>query len=137
MQRRLRHAETQCPAGSQARCDQILDDFVLRVDRDRMAGKSGQVDTAPLAFESQFKTVMQRPFGLHARADTCLGEQVHRALFEDAGADGGFDLFASARFEYDRVDAAQVKKMGKKQACRPGTNDANLGAHELSPECGV
>jgi hypothetical protein len=29
-----------------------------------------------------------------------------------------------------------MKKVGKKQAGGPGTDDANLGAHELSPECG-
>ena len=87
----VRHAELQRTVGGDARGDQVLDDFVLRVDRDRMAGQLGQRDAAALPFERQFETVVQRAFGLHPRAEARFVEQVHRALFEHAGADRRFD----------------------------------------------
>jgi hypothetical protein len=95
-----------------------------------VAGKAGQVDAPPLAFESQFETMMQRAFRLHPRAHAGFSEQIHRALLEHTCSDGRFDLLAAARFQHDGLDAAKMKKMGKKQTCRPGTDDANLSAHE-------
>jgi len=110
---------------------------VLRVDGDGFAREAREIDAAALAFEREFEAVMQRAFGLHALADTRFGQHVHRALLEHAGANGRFDLLAATQLEHDRVDPAQMQKMGKKQARGPGANDANLSAHVMSPDAAL
>jgi hypothetical protein len=106
---------------------------VLGVDGDGLAGQLGEVDAVAAAVEGQLETVVQGAFGAHALADAGLVQDVHRALFEHAGADRGFDLGPGARFEHDRFDALQVQQVGKQQAGRAGADDGDLGAHGLSP----
>ena len=107
MQRDIRDIELERGIGGHARGHQILDDFMLRIDGDRMAGEFGQRDASALAFERQLEAVMQRAFGLHPLAETGFVQQVHRALFEHARANRRFDVAAAARFEHDGFDAAQ------------------------------
>jgi len=52
---------------------------------------------------------MQSAFLLHAMTDTRLYQQVHTALFENTGTDGGFNLGATAAFQYDRFDTLQMQ----------------------------
>ncbi len=112
MQRHLAHFEAQVAAGRHARGHQVDDDFVLRVDRDRVAGQFLQVDAVALAAEGQFEAVVQRPFAPHALADAGLVQDIHAALLEHAGADGRLDVGAAARFQHDRFDALQVQQVG-------------------------
>ena len=124
-------------AGGMERIVQVLRHLCLAIDHDGLtAGQFHKIDGMTFTVKTQFDPAMEQAFFMHPLAHLGLIQQVHGALFEHTGADGGFDLFAGTRFEHDGVDAAQMKKMGKKQARRPGADDANLGAHELSPECG-
>jgi hypothetical protein len=81
---------------------------------------------------------MNQAFAAHAIADPCFVEQIHGALFENAGADPLLHVFAALRLDDDRVDALDLEQMGKKEAGRPRPDDADLGAefpgsrHELT-----
>ena len=110
--------------------DQILDDFVLCVDGDRMAGEFGQRDAPALSFEGEFETVMHRAFDLHPCAESGFVKQVHGALFENAGTDGGFDFAAAACLEHDRFDTAKMEQMREQKARRARTDNADLCTHE-------
>src|SRR5579864_1497285 len=114
-------------AGGEARGDQILDDFVLGVDGDGFsAGEAAQVDAMAAPVEAEFDTVMEEGLALEAFADTRFDHQVDGALFEEAGAQPRFDIFAGANFEDDRLDALQVEEMREHQAGRPSPDDSDL-----------
>src|SRR5437879_3250082 len=84
-----------CAAGSDARGDQILNDFMLRVNGDALtADKIGEIDAVAGAVEAEFNAVVRQAFVLQARADAGLNQQVHCALLEDAGADARLDVVA-------------------------------------------
>jgi hypothetical protein len=73
---------------------------------------------------------MHRTFGQHPRAESRLVQQVHRALFENACTNGGFDIAAAACLEHDRFNTAKMEKMGEQEARRTRANDADLCTHE-------
>jgi hypothetical protein len=56
---------------------------------------------------------MDQPLAPHAFARPDLIQQVHRALFEDAGAHPFFDVLARLRLDDDGVDAFLVEEMGQ------------------------
>ena len=64
-----RTSETSKYSALRARIDQVLDDLLLPVDRDRAAGQIGQRDPVPLAVEAQLDAVVDEPLGVHARAE--------------------------------------------------------------------
>ena len=58
-------------SGCYARRDQILDDFVLRVDGDGLAaGQIFEVDAMACATEAQLDAVVRQAFTLQSRTDT-------------------------------------------------------------------
>ena len=121
---RLKH---NLAAGAQPRRDQILDDFVLRVDRHgAAAGETAQIDAMAAAAEAQFEAVMSQAESRQPLADAGLFEQVDGALFEQAGADALFDISAAASLEHDRLDAGKVQQMREHQARRSRADDADL-----------
>ena len=124
------NAEQDLSPGLDPRLDQILDDFVLGIDGDRFAaGQVAEVDAMPLPTEAQLDAGMDEAFALHPLAHTNLGQEIDGPLFENTGADGGFDLFARACFQNDGRDAFKMQKMRQQQTCRSGSDDADLGAH--------
>src|SRR5471032_2590408 len=64
------------------------------------------------------------------RAESRLVQQVHRALLENAGTNGGFDIASAACLEHDRFNTAKMEKMGEQEARRTRTNNADLCTHE-------
>ena len=63
MQRDGFDLEDQFSAGSKSLLDQILDDFLLAVDRNRFStGEPGQVDPVSSASEPQLDAVMDETF---------------------------------------------------------------------------
>lgn len=89
-------------------------DFVLRIDRDRAAiCEPVQIDPVRLSVEAQVDAPMDEPFAEQALADAARDEQIHGALFEDAGADGGFHGLARTNFQHHCVHAAHMKQVRK------------------------
>src|SRR6185503_4991839 len=127
VERGVLHPEENLSARRQARGDQILDHFVLRVDGDGPAGELGERDAMTRAAEAQVDAFVAEALALHALADAALREQVDGALLEHAGADRGLDLLARARLDHDRGDALEVEEVGKEQSGGTRSHDGNLG----------
>ena len=121
--------EENLAAGGEPRGDQILDDFVLRVDGNRAAaGQPAQIDSMAAAAEAQFDAVMDQADALESLADAGFIQQIDGALFEHAGADALLDILAAASLEHDRLDAVEVQQMRKHQPRRSRSDDADLCA---------
>ena len=85
--------EQNLSAVMQARLDEIFHHLVLRVDRDRApAGQLVHVDAVTLPVKTQLDAVMDQPFAAQALAHPRRVQQIHRALFEHAGADALFNV---------------------------------------------
>ena len=111
--------EVQRQAGLQARVDEVLDDLLLAVDRDRAPAREvRQRDPVPLAVEAQFDAVVDEPLGVHPLAQADLVHQVHRALLEHAGAHALLDVLAVLGLEDHGLDPAQLEQPAEHQAGR-------------------
>jgi hypothetical protein len=87
---------------------------MLRVNRDRAAaGEVVKINPVRLSVEAQVDAAVDEPFAEQALADAASDEQIHRALFENAGADGGFHGLARTNFQHHSVHAAQMKQVRK------------------------
>jgi hypothetical protein len=64
------------PAGRGAPIHQVARDLGLAVDHHALADQILEIDPVPLPVETQFDAAVEQAFALHARADTCLIEQV-------------------------------------------------------------
>ena len=108
----VRRLEQDLPAGGKPHRNQVLDHFLLTVDRDRTpAGQRRKVDAVSLATEAQFDAAVNQALPAHALADARLVEQVHAALLEHAGAYAVLDVVATAVFDDDRLDAVPMQQM--------------------------
>ena len=85
----------------QSLLDQVLDHFLLAVDRDPSAGQAAEVDAVLLAGKAQLDAVVHETLADHPLAHAGRGEQVGRPLFEDAGADPALDVVAAAPLQDD------------------------------------
>ena len=124
------HLEEERLAGVQADPDQVLHDLGLAVDHDRRpAGQLAQRDAVPLAVELEADPMVDD--SLAGQPLACAGtyQRVHRALFENAGADTLLDVVAAPRLEHDRLDPLGAQELGEGQPGRPGADDPHLCAH--------
>src|SRR5215212_345673 len=120
--------EEQRTACVQARLDEVLDHLLLPVDRDRPpAGQLGERDAVAAALEAQLEALVDEPLAVQALADAGLGEDVDRALLEDAGTDALLDVGAAAGLEQDGLNALAREQVAEEQAGRPGADDADVG----------
>ncbi len=110
--------------------DQVLDDLLLAVDRDRPpAGQRAQVDAVALAVEAQLDPVVDEPLAVQPVAQAGVGQQLDRALLEHPGAHPLLHVLAAARLEHDRPDPLEVEEVRQEQAGRPGPDDSDLCPH--------
>jgi hypothetical protein len=99
------------------------------------------VDAMPAAVEAQFDSVMHQAFAPHPLAGARFVEQIHRALFQNPGADSRFHVLARLSLDYKGVDALQVEQVRENQARRSGSDDADLrtkfplGRHLFVRDC--
>ena len=101
-------------AGSGQRAVQILCHLGLAINHHGLAaGQIDEIDRMPLAVEAQLHAAMNEALGMHSRADFCFVEQVHRALFEHAGANSALDIVPALPLDDDRFDALQGKQSGQ------------------------
>ena len=116
-------------SGCEPRRDQILDDFVLRVDCNRAAsGQPAQIDTMAAAAEAQLEAVMGQSDPLQPLADSRFNHQVDGALLEQAGANPLLHISPTASLEHDRLDPRQVQQVRQHQARRARADNADLCA---------
>src|SRR5947208_9624392 len=85
--------------------DQVLDHFLLAVDRDPFAGQAAKVDAVLLAGKAQLDAVVHKALADHALAYAGRGEQICRPLFQDAGPRSAPDVVAATPFEDAGRDA--------------------------------
>src|SRR5207302_1420824 len=83
--------EPDLAAVGQALLDQILDHFLLPIDRDPFAGQAAKVDAVLLAGKAQLDAVVHEALADHALAHAGRGEQICRPLFQDAGPHSALD----------------------------------------------
>ena len=115
---------------AQARGDEVLDDLLLAVDRDRPAvGEPAEVDAVALAVEAQLEAAVDERLAVQTVAEAGVGEQLDRALLQDARADPVLDVLAAAVLEHDRRDPLEVEEVREQQAGRPGPHDSDLCPH--------
>ncbi len=118
----------------QARGDQVLDHFVLAVHGNgAAAGWAGQVDVVADPVVQQVDAMVAQALALQALAHTGCHQQVNRPLLQHASPDASFHVLAAAVLEDHGIDAGAVQQMAQQQACRPGADDRDLGAHPGLP----
>ena len=96
-----RHAEAQVLATGEPRGDEILQDFVLRVQPHTAADEVGEVDAVSAAGEAELDAVVAVSQGAGAAERAERVEHLDGALFEDACPDRGLDLFTGTLIDDD------------------------------------
>ena len=99
---------------------------MLRIDRDRAAGELGERNAMTAACEAKDDAFVHEALALQALADAAVDEKIDRSLLQHAGADRGFDFLPAARFDHDRVDAAEMQQVREKKTGRPCADDNDL-----------
>ena len=122
--------EEDLSAGFEPGPDQVLDHFLLAVDRYRQpVGQVGEVDTVTAAVEAQFDPVVDGPLPLHPLTDADLLQQLGGAVLEHTCPDRRLQVFAAATLEHDGVDPLQVQQVREQEPCRPAPDDPYLRTH--------
>ena len=114
---------------SQARGDEILDHFVLRVQRHAFSRQLLQRNAASPAPKAKFDALVLLAELLHPAMDAELAHEIRRALLEHARANGLLNGLARSRLENDGLHAALCQQQREHQACRARADDAHLRAH--------
>src|SRR5271170_1063436 len=86
------------------RSDQILDDFLLRIDRNPPSRELFEVDSMTGPTKAQFHSIVNQAFPVHALAHSHFSEQFDGALLENSGANPFFAILAAASLHNDRLD---------------------------------
>jgi hypothetical protein len=119
-------------AVGEAACDQVLDDFLLAVDRDALAHELAKVEVMQRAIEAEENTVMEHRLALQALAYARFDQEIGRPLLEHARAHPLLHVGAAAVLQHDRVNPAAMQQMREHQPGGAGAYDADLGAHRFS-----
>src|SRR5206468_4655845 len=121
------HLEEQRAACVEPRRDQVLDDLLLAVDRDRPAlGELLEWDPMTLAIEAQLDALVDQALAVEAVSQPELGEQVHGALLENARPDALLHVLTAAVLEHDAPDVLPGEEVGEHQASGTGAHDPHL-----------
>jgi hypothetical protein len=130
--------EMQRPARREARFDQIVNDFVLAIDRDGPASrKFRHVDAVTDASEGEVDAVVSHAFPREPIAHADLVHQIDRSLFEHTRAHTFDDMLTTPVFDDDRVDALEVEEVPEHETSRPSAYDAHLSAGDHDDQCSV
>ena len=112
---------------SDARVDQVSDDFVLPVDRDCLAASEfGHVDAMASPVEADVDPFVPQPAAFAALRRRRSRQQIDGALLEHAGSHAIDHVLAIAVFDDDRVDAVEMEQVAEQQAGRACADNAYL-----------
>src|SRR5215469_10993924 len=118
------------PARPQPGVDQISYDVCLRIDGDGApASQVVKVNAMIATLKTQRNSVVDEALTEHPLSDTHVGQQVDGVLLENARPYPLLYVFASSRFQHDRLNALQVQQVRQHQPRRPGPNNSNLRMH--------
>ena len=80
-------------AVSDSRRDQVLHDFLLRVNGDGLADQVCEIDAMASAIEPQLHSLVLQALAFQALAHSTAAQQLDCALFENAGTHPRLDIF--------------------------------------------
>ena len=113
---------------SEAGCSQVLQNLVLRIDRNGASGQGLKVDAMSLAGETQPNPVVSKPLATDAVTNLQIRHQIDCGLLEHARSNRLFDFVPAAAFEHNRVDPVSREQKRQRQACRAGPHNPYLRA---------
>ncbi len=113
---------------TKARGDQILDDFLLRINGDGFANQILKINAMALSIEAKFDPLMLQALSLQALAHSGTRENVHRALLQHAGTHTSFHVFARVSFQNYGFNTLKVQEVSQRQTRRSGADDPDLCA---------
>ena len=116
-------------AGGEIHRDHVLHCFLLPVDIDAAAGQRVDVDAMALALEDEFDAVMHHGFAMQTLAHAGFGDEIHRALLEQAGAHAALHIGAAARFQHHAGNPGEMQKPCEQESCGTCANDSDLRMH--------
>jgi hypothetical protein len=125
------HPEADIAAVPVPRVGEIDEDVGLRVQPAARIDQRGEVDPVPGSVETQLDTVMLVPVGVHPIADTGLHDGLHDTVLEDAGPVRRLDLVPGPGVDRHVVYSALGEQVGKHQAGRARTHDADSSLDRL------
>ncbi len=112
VQRHLPDRKDDRAARGQARGNQILDHFVLRVDDNPLAaGQLDEIDVMAAPVELKGYSGIEAALAHHPGTEPHPVHQVDDPLLEDPGADRAFDFGAAAILDDDGVDARAMQEV--------------------------
>jgi hypothetical protein len=114
------------PARGDTRFTKVFLNFRLPVNRDVLAGQSGDIDAVPAPAESHLETSMAQTVPAQAIDDTRLSQQVHRSLFQHTGADASLDVLAGAAFDHHGMHTGTLQEPRQEKSRRPRADDRHL-----------
>src|SRR6516165_1022431 len=100
-------------AGSVSAIHEIFGDLGLAVDHHGFAGQLFEREAVPRAVDANLDAIVDEPVGMHPRADSGLVQQVHRDLFDDAGAYAAEYMLGGLPLKNDVVDAPFVEELAE------------------------
>lgn len=112
---------------------EIACDFGLAVYNDGAADFFLKVDAVAFAVYDEFDAVVDEAFFVQAFGCACAFQALYGCAFEYASSDAAEYVIAVFAFEDDVVDAAFVQQLAKQQSGGAGTDDENLGTHDVAP----
>ena len=115
------------------RCDQVLHDLLLPVDRDATARELAQGDAVTRSLELELEPVVGQPLLAQACPDADLRQQLDGSVLEHARADAALDVVAAAGLEHDGIDPRQVEEVRQHETGRARPHDRDLGVRRAHP----
>src|SRR5262249_12485154 len=108
---------------------EIFGDFGLAVDHDGLAGQLFERQPMTRPVDADLHALMDETIGMHARADTGFIQQIHRDLFDNAGAHAAEYVVGGLSLQDDIVDASTLQELAEEQPGRTGADNDDLGSH--------
>jgi hypothetical protein len=120
--------EQNAPRGRQTSLNQVFDEFVLAIHRDRATSEVLKVDTMALAVKTKFDAVVDQAFALHPFAHAHLHEQIDGARLQHSRPNTFLAILTRPVFEHDGVDAVEIKQVRQYKPGGPGSDNSDLRA---------
>jgi hypothetical protein len=105
---------------------QILLHLGLTVNGHRLARQRLDVDAVHAPGESQIEASMRQAIAQQAGIDAGFVQQIHRALFEHAGANARLDIFPAAQLQHHGADPRAFQQSCQQQPGGTGPDDDYL-----------
>src|SRR5215831_11701047 len=79
--------------------------------------------------DADLHALMDETIGMHAPADTGFIQQIHRDLFDNAGAHAAEYVVGGLPLQDDIVDASTLQELAEEQPGRTGADNDDLSSH--------